>query len=68
MGAVSELSGTDVGMRRPDRVPMVTATEQDVLTRWRRFYHWRPGECSWWKRFYRRRVRRWWKRHGEEGW
>lgn len=55
-------------MKRPDRVGQMTGTEHDLFSRWRHFYRWRPGECSWWKRFYRRRVRRWWKHHGDEGW
>lgn len=44
-------------MKRPDRIPMRCAGEQDALTRWRRFLHWHAGARAYWKRLYRRRVR-----------
>lgn len=40
------------------RIPMIDGDEQDALTKWRRYLHWRSGERSRIKRKYRRRERR----------
>jgi len=47
-------------------IPLVSGDEQDALTGWRKYLHWRPGQRKLIKRFHRHRIRRWWKRkiHG----
>lgn len=40
-----------------NKEPALKANEYDVVTRWRRFLHWRPGEVAAIKRRLRRRGR-----------
>ena len=39
-------------------LPLKSSDENDALTGWRRFLHWRPGQRALQKRSYNKRVRK----------
>lgn len=41
-----------------NRIPFIDGEEQDALTRWKRYLHWKPGERKRIKRQYNKRIRR----------
>ena len=40
------------------RAPLIVGDEQDALTGWRKWFHWKPGQLRRIKNQYRRRIRR----------
>ncbi len=45
-------------------IPLANGEEQDALTRWKRYLHWKPGERKKIKRAYNKRARKQAKERG----